>query len=142
MKTRTKTDYLVIHCAATKPSMDIGVKEIREWHKAQGWQDCGYHFVIRRDGTREIGRHHDLQGSHVKGFNNCSVGVCLVGGIDDDGKPANNFTLAQFNALDEVLQILKMHYPKAEILGHCELNPGKACPSFDVQKWLQQKEND
>jgi len=45
--------YITIHAAATTPSMDIGVKEIREWHLARGWRDVGYHFVIRRDGTLE-----------------------------------------------------------------------------------------
>ena len=29
---RDKTNYIVVHCAATKPSMDIGAAEIRKWH--------------------------------------------------------------------------------------------------------------
>ena len=31
-KGRNSTKYIVIHCAATKPSMDIGAAEIRKWH--------------------------------------------------------------------------------------------------------------
>lgn len=143
MKTRPRTDYIVVHCADTYASMDIGAKEIRKWHvEDNGWSDIGYHFVIRRDGTREIGRKIDAQGSHVKGFNSCSVGICLVGGKGDDGKACNNFTKAQFDALWEVLQILRVHYPKAEVVGHRDLNGGKQCPSFEVSKWIQQKEND
>ena len=42
---------IVIHCSATKPSMDIGLREIRDWHvKDNGWRDVGYHFIRRRNG--------------------------------------------------------------------------------------------
>ena len=140
MKSRHRTEYIVIHCADTYARMDIGAKEIRKWHvEDNGWSDIGYHFVIRRDGTREIGRPIEAQGSHVKGFNSVSVGICLVGGKGDDGKACNNFTKAQFDALWEVLQILRVHYPKAEVVGHRDLNGGKQCPSFEVSKWYQQK---
>ena len=47
---RKKTEYLIIHCAATKPSMDIGLTEIRKWHLDRGWRDVGYHYIIRRNG--------------------------------------------------------------------------------------------
>ena len=50
MKMR-RIDYIVIHCAATKPNMDVGVSEIRGWHRQRGFSDVGYHRVIRRDGT-------------------------------------------------------------------------------------------
>jgi N-acetylmuramoyl-L-alanine amidase len=89
---RKKTDLLVVHCAATKASMDIGAKEIRRWHKDRGWDDIGYHYVIRRNGDVEIGRPENAVGAHVAGKNSTSVGICLVGGIDDAGKPKANFT--------------------------------------------------
>ena len=53
---RKKTDYIFIHCSATKPSMDVDAKEIDRWHRARGFLKIGYHFVIKRDGTKEIGR--------------------------------------------------------------------------------------
>ena len=53
---RKNTDTIVIHCAATRPHMDVGAKEIREWHKERGFEDIGYHYVIRRTGVVEIGR--------------------------------------------------------------------------------------
>lgn len=120
--------------------MDIGVKEIRKWHTdpppfGRGWSDIGYHLVIRRDGTREIGRHIDDEGAHVSGYNSKSIGVCLVGGRGDDNKPTANFTKEQYRALAEVLHILKSQYPKAEVVGHRDLNAGKACPSFDAKGW-------
>jgi len=35
---------------------DIGVKEIEKLHRSQGMLTCGYHYVVRRDGTVEVGR--------------------------------------------------------------------------------------
>lgn len=136
-KQRTATDYIVVHCAATKPSMDVGVREIRQWHLQKGWLDIGYHFVIRRNGTVENGRPHDVIGAHVEGYNEKSLGICLVGGIDDKGNPSENFTPQQMQSLKLLLLAHKRVYPQARIVGHRELNKGKACPSFDVQSWLR-----
>jgi N-acetylmuramoyl-L-alanine amidase len=134
---RSTTKYLVVHCAATKPTMDIGLREIRQWHRQQGWLDVGYHYIIRRDGTIEEGRPQDVIGSHVKGHNHESLGICMAGGIDASGKPENNFTPEQFASLSGLLFKLREQFPQATILGHRELDSGKACPSFDVQAWLK-----
>ena len=55
-KPRAVTEAIFVHCSATKASMNVGLREIRQWHKEQGWLDVGYHFIIRRDGTVEEGR--------------------------------------------------------------------------------------
>jgi len=136
-KTNRRVDKLIIHCAATKPSMDIGVKEITEWHKARGWSTIGYHYVIRRDGTVETGRDINEVGAHVAGHNTGSTGICLVGGIDEAGKPKANFTQDQWSQLAGIARAFKAEYPKATIHGHNEFDPGKACPSFDVATWLE-----
>lgn len=135
-KERAHTDLIVVHCAATRPKMDVGVREIRQWHVQRGFLDVGYHFIIRRDGTVEEGRPHNVVGAHVSGKNSVSVGICLVGGVDDKLKPENNFTPAQFEALKVLLAKVEALYPKAKICGHRDLDSGKACPSFDVRQWL------
>lgn len=135
-KVRTDTKHIFIHCSATKPSMDIGVREIRMWHKRDnGWLDIGYHFVIRRDGTIENGRPQDVIGSHAKSYNSHSVAVCLVGGINDAGKPESNYTEAQWASLDEVVSNMSYEYPNAVVVGHRDVDAGKACPCFDVKAW-------
>ena len=136
-KPRTVTEAIFVHCSATKVSMDIGLREIRQWHKEQGWLDVGYHFIIRRDGTVETGRPVDVVGSHVAGWNERSVGVCLVGGVADNGKDFEaNFTVDQMYALDMVLRDLSDKYPKATIKAHHDVAP-KACPSFNLSHWLK-----
>lgn len=132
---RKRTDFIVIHCAATKPSMDIGRKEIDRWHRANGWRMVGYHFIVRRDGTIEGGREIQDQGAHARGYNHKSIGICMVGGIGEDGQPEDNFTDAQYKALVTLLSTLRKQYPDTKIIGHNEISR-KACPSFDVQAKL------
>lgn len=127
--------------------MDVGVKEIRQWHtdpppRGNGWLDVGYHYIIRRDGTLEHGRAETAIGSHVAGHNSHSIGVCLVGGIDAKRKPESNFTAAQWAMLEKILVRLTAKYPDVtRICGHTDLDRGKACPSFNVTKWLAKVES-
>lgn len=135
-----KVGLLVVHCSATKPSMDWGRAEIDKSHRQRGFFEIGYHFVIRRDGRVEIGRALNRQGAHVSGYNHVSVGVCMVGGVSErDVRIAeNNFTPVQFESLKVVLRDLRHKFPHARIVGHGELpRVAKACPSFSVQEWLK-----
>ena len=137
---REITKYIVIHCSQTRPSQDVGAKEIDRWHRARGFLRIGYSFVIRRDGTQETGRELMEVGAHAKGYNHKSIGVCLVGGVteDDHTKPENNFTPEQWETLDVLMRKLTDKFPKATIIGHNEIS-SKDCPSFDVQEFLKSK---
>lgn len=130
-------DMIVIHAAATPPSMDIGVQEIDRWHRAKGWLSVGYHFVIRRDGTLEDGRPVEKSGAHAAGYNKSSIGICLVGGLAADRKtPENNFTVEQFTTLEGLVEYWHGRFPAAQILGHRDLpDVTKACPCFEVREW-------
>lgn len=132
-----RIDTIIIHCAATRPSMDVGAKEIRDWHvRGNGWSDIGYHYVIRRNGKLEAGRPLDKVGAHVAGHNTGSIGICLVGGVSqkDFTKAENNFTAAQWKTLEKLVRDLKSKFDIKAILGHNQLS-GKACPSFSVPEW-------
>lgn len=138
MKLRKATDYIIIHCSATKPEQDIDVEDIRRWHtRDNGWEDIGYHSVITRDGEIQEGRDYHMVGAHCKGINSISVGICMVGGIDEDGRAANNFTLKQWKALKRELQWLRALFPNAMIAGHNQFS-SKQCPSFDVELWMKE----
>lgn len=129
--------YLVVHCSATPPSADIGATEIDRWHREKGWRCIGYHYVIRRDGALELGRPLHMAGAHVEGYNDQSIGVCLVGGVSRKGAAECNFTDAQFRRLRALLtQVLVPKFPGAVIQGHRDFpKVAKACPSFDVRTW-------
>jgi N-acetylmuramoyl-L-alanine amidase len=116
--------------------MEIGAAEIRKWHtdpkpKGNGWSDIGYHYVIRRDGTVEEGRDMDAVGAHVKGYNEVSLGICLVGGW----KGQFDFTRRQMDALEALVSALLLKYNKAVVRGHRSYNSKKSCPGFDVETW-------
>lgn len=132
---RNETNKIILHAAATTPSMDIGAQEIDRWHRSRGWLGIGYHFVIRRDGQVETGRRRDDVGAHAKGHNHDSIGVCLVGGLDEDHNPANNFTDAQFDATWSLIVTLEGEYGTLEVIGHSDVSD-KTCPMFDVDEFL------
>ena len=55
------------------------------------------------------------------------------GGLDEKGRAADTRTLAQKKTLLTLLHSLKVDYPDAQIVGHCELEGvHTACPSFPV----------
>ncbi|QNN97403.1 N-acetylmuramoyl-L-alanine amidase [Serratia phage SALSA] len=138
-KPRASTEAIFVHCSATKPSMNWGLREIRQSHKERGFLDVGYHFIIKRDGTIEAGRDEDVIGAHVEGYNSTSVGVCLVGGVDDRLKPEANFTPAQMQALRSLLVTLLAKYEGSVLRAHHDVAP-KACPSFDLKRWWEKNE--
>ena len=132
-----EVEYLVVHCSATPEDMDIGASDIKRWHLQRGWLDIGYHYVIRRDGTVEKGRNDNTPGAHARGYNQKSLGICLVGGVESDGKsPEANYTHAQWESLESLLSVLLVDHEGAQVLGHRDLpNVHKACPSFDAIEW-------
>ena len=131
-----EVQYIIVHCSATPPDMDIGVEDIRQWHREKGWSDVGYHYIIRRNGNVEKGRSDNQSGAHVRGYNSVSLGICMVGGVDDFNTPDANYTASQWKALDKLVNDLKLTYPSAKVCGHRDM-PGvdKACPCFDAISW-------
>lgn len=135
---RKQTNLIIIHSAATLASADIGAAEIDVWHRRRGWAKVGYHFVIRRSGLVETGRAIDEIGAHARPRNYDSVGICMAGGLADDGvSPENNFTSDQWSALELLVLELTKRFPNAVVIGHRDVpgGPTTGCPSFDAQAW-------
>ncbi len=128
-----KVKYIVIHCSATKTTRDTTPREIDQWHRQRGFEMIGYHVYIDSYGNVEWGRPLFYQGAHVKGWNHCSVGVCLEGGLDENGITSDTRTVEQSKALAQVLRYLRKRFPQTKIIGHNDLDKGKACPCFDAK---------
>lgn len=123
---------LVVHCSDTENKMPLGALDIHQMHLNFGWDGIGYHKVINRSGKIENGRPEYWVGAHVKGKNNISLGVCLIG--------KNNFTKKQLLSLEKVLKRWKNLYPRAKIVGHKDTgDTSKTCPNFDVITWAKNK---
>lgn len=141
-KSKRNITELIVHCSATPEGRDYTVEQIRKDHKAQGWSDIGYHYVIYRDGTRALGRDVDLVGAHCAagGHNQHSIGICYIGGVANiPNTPYNRLpakdtrTEEQKAALLSLLMDLKKLYPNAKIYGHHDFEPHKDCPSFNAK---------
>jgi N-acetyl-anhydromuramyl-L-alanine amidase AmpD len=148
-----KIDSIIIHCSATRAGLDIGKKEINQMHVSRGFQCIGYNYVIRLNGTVEVGRSLTIDGAHCnsKGFsgvsyNKHSIGICYVGGLDAHGKAADTRTPEQKKALAKLIKELCGKYQIVEVLGHRDTSPDldgdgivepeewtKMCPCFDVR---------
>ena len=138
MDKRTKTDTIVIHCTQTPADMDFGVEKVTEWHKDRGFDTIGYHYLIKRDGTLQVGRDEDVTGAHAVQVNGTSIGVALVGGGTPSMGWENNFEPIQFETLKSILLKLKDKYNIEKIIGHYQVDDKKECPSFDVPGWLKE----
>lgn len=144
--------YLVIHCTATPEGREVTAADIRHWHTdpvakgGRGWKQVGYTDLFHLDGTRErlVDNNEDAEvdpwevTNGVAGYNSVSRHIVYAGGCAKDGKtPKDTRTEAQQAALTAYVRDFYERFPQVRIVGHKELNPKKACPSFDVQAWLR-----
>lgn len=150
---KRKVNLIVIHCSASPENKDYTFKQLIKDHQARGFETCGYHFYITKNGTRHIGRPLDKIGAHVGdlGLNKNSIGICYEGGLDAKKKPKDTRTDAQkseiLNTILEVVrEIRKTQTAPIRIAGHRDLSPDKnhngivepnewvkQCPCFDAE---------
>ena len=130
--------FITVHCAATPRDRDVKASTISKWDQDRFGQ-TSYHYVIELDGSIVPTLRHDQRGAHTGGHNTGNLGVCYVGGVENDRAmtPADTRTAEQRSAMLSLLKRLRAEYPNAVIRGHRDW-PGvhKACPSFDVASWL------
>ena len=130
-----RISLIILHCSATRENRRYTMEDCKRDHlKRPGFKDIGYHFYIELDGTMKEGRPMERVGAHCKNHNMHSIGICLEGGLDEQGRFADTRTAPQEDRLIHLLARLKVQFPNALILGHRELNPDKACPCFDAAK--------
>ncbi|KAF7600158.1 MAG: N-acetylmuramoyl-L-alanine amidase [Candidatus Dactylopiibacterium carminicum] len=160
-------NLILIHCAATpngkslfrgkagEPGFQTPAEAIDGWHAQRGFRrdpaalprlnpslrSIGYHFLIYTNGQIVTGRHTDEIGAHCQGYNQRSLGICLIG--------TDKFTRAQWESLAYLQTSLAGKYPNAAWKGHRDMSPDqnrngivepfewlKVCPGFDVSAWL------
>ena len=142
-----KIERIFIHCTAGSQKQTVA--DLRAEFKRKGWTNPGYHYVISPDGTVTQLLDEQQVSNGVKGYNQTSINVAYIGGIDSTGKAVDNRTDAQKTALRQIVSALKHRYPDAEVLGHSDIRPDtnhngivdpweriKECPCFDVKTEL------
>jgi len=124
--------WIVIHHSATTTG---GAAAFDKMHRAKGWDELGYDFVIGNgtdtaDGQIEVGPRWTKQkiGAHAKTpdnrFNEFGIGICLVGNFDVE-RP----TPAQIKSLTRLCAYLMKTYriTPDRLLGHKDTKPTE-CP--------------
>lgn len=138
MALRKTTKYIVVHCTENRPNCKMTMADFRRLHRAKGWVDVGYHYIVFEDGRVEEGRTIEQVGAHCRrgGHNNDSIGVAYVGGLDANGVTADTRTPAQKESLLTLLTALVRTY-RATIVGHRDFDRSKVCPCFDAKNYNQ-----
>jgi len=138
MSKRTKTEFIIIHCSASKK--DTSAATIASWHLNRGFKKGGYHKLFFDDGrvirfseekgNLDIGRGQDEVGAHCKNWNSVSIGYCWIGGCEGQ----LNISEAQFEAMiNECKKDMgKYGIPTDKVLGHRETGANKLCPIIDM----------
>ncbi|MCP3673963.1 MAG: hypothetical protein GY829_05780 [Gammaproteobacteria bacterium] len=129
-----KIKFIVVHCSDTSPAMNVTTNDLRQWHVVErGWNDIGYHWFIKRDGTVYDCRPESVTGAHCPVINDCSIGICLEGGQFG----SNDYTDVQLAGLSGLVYELKGRYNNAAVTGHNHFTSSKTCPNFNVVDWWE-----
>jgi N-acetylmuramoyl-L-alanine amidase len=147
-----KLTYLVIHCTATPEGVPVTSKQIRHWHTApkpegRGWKQVGYRDMIHLNGLVENLVPYDNDDevepweitNGVAGINSIAAHVVYVGGTEalDIKKAKDTRNKEQLAALANYVRMTIAAHPSIQVGGHNQFDKGKACPSFDVPRWLK-----
>ena len=111
---------------------------VNEYHKQKwGFKSSlgfyiGYTYFIDRSGTIHQGRRDNEEGAHTKGFNQRTIGICMMGNGEE-----KDFTMPQYQALEGLILKKCKEYgiPKDDIYGHQNF-AATLCPSTILYKWL------
>ncbi|MFS2564851.1 N-acetylmuramoyl-L-alanine amidase [Bacteroides hominis] len=142
--TRT-INLIVIHCTASRCTSTLTPEALDAEHRRRGFNGCGYHYYITRNGEVHPMREISQIGAHTQKYNAHSIGIAYEGGLNASGQPADTRTPEQKQTLTALLRQLRNAYPAARICGHRDLSPDlngngfiepqeyiKMCPCFNA----------
>ena len=154
---------IFVHCTASWQN-NTTVESLKNEFQNKGWKNHGYHWVIFPDGKVVQMLDEAKVANGVKGYNDHSIHVAWVGGIQYhqywDGRfldklctdkskldSCDNRTPEQKLALFDLLVKIKLRYKDAMILGHRDISPDlnhngvvdaweriKDCPCYDAME--------
>lgn len=119
MTNRKSTSRIILHHAEAS---HCTAADIHRWHLNNGWAGAGYHFLVRKDGSIYRLRPENKVGSHAKGANSNSIGICFEGAYMTETMPR-----AQINAGKELVAYLKSKYGISKVQRHSDVYP-TSCP--------------
>lgn len=119
MTNRKSTSRIILHHAEAS---HCTAADIHRWHLNNGWAGAGYHFLVRKDGKIYRLRPENKVGSHAKGSNSDSIGICFEGSYMTETMPE-----AQKKSGKELVAYLKGKYGISKVQRHSDVYP-TSCP--------------
>lgn len=126
---------IIIHHSLTEDNKTVSWQAIKEYHtKVLGYKDIAYHYgieLISNDYQIFKGRMDNEDGAHCLGFNDKSIGICVVGNYDHTSPNPAQLSLLKKLVLSlmETYQIPSMCvYGHWETYGLRKVNIEKSCP--------------
>ena len=119
MTNRKTTSRIILHHAEAS---HCTAADIHRWHLNNGWAGAGYHFLVRKDGSIYRLRPENKVGSHAKGANSNSIGICFEGAYMTETMPDE-----QKEAGKELVAYLKEKYGISKVQRHSDVYP-TSCP--------------
>lgn len=125
------------------PKEKIGGVEISKL-TGRGWRKAGYTDIVMPDG-KIVNLTQNNNDSIVDtweitngatGMNQSTKHIVYVGGLGADGRPSDTRTAQQSETLKNYVVAEIKKTAEIKVLGHNQV-ANKACPSFDVPKWLR-----
>ena len=139
MSFHSKITSIIVHCSASPDSRDVDIEDIDQWHEERGFQahfgsrtvHCGYHAIVLRDGSLQLGRPERVVGAHVRGHNTCSLSICWIG--------TDYMTHLQRETLLKWVtnKLFAYSLPVEAVKGHCEYTSLKTCPNFESENTFE-----
>lgn len=131
-----RIEELAEHCTASHQTATV--EGILRVFKQRGWNNPGYHILIKPDGTWAYIHNLNLISNGVAGFNSRIINISYIGGIDRNLRPIDNRTPEQIATINVIRRAFRRRFPSAYIRGHRDFpNVKKACPCYDVASDLK-----
>lgn len=117
--------YIVLHHSEVVSRHTV--EDVHHWHLKrktgdEEWAGIGYHYFIDKEGEIFEGRPVWAVGSHVRGYNSVSVGICYEGDFNKE-----QMTVQQEEASIMLIALLSLVYDNAHVVKHSSLGD-KNCP--------------
>lgn len=116
-------DEIILHHSGSDSDSP---ESIRRSHIQLGFADCGYHVIIKRDGSVVWMRDIEFVGAHCKGHNLRSIGICCLG---DYSK--KNLREEQYRSLNHLLPFIIINYDIKKVSAHSDY-ANTLCPGKDL----------
>lgn len=120
-----------LHCSASDNPLHDDVSVITQWHNERGFDGCGYHYFIQRNGEVQVGRDLEKTPAAQQGHNMGTIAICL------HGLTLEKFSQAQFDSCKILCDMIDDAYlHNVTFHGHKEVAK-KECPVFDYKTVLK-----